>query len=237
MRQLPDGLETLVGDDGVLLSGGQRQRIAIARALLKDAPVLIMDEATSALDNESEKYIQAALQEVMVGRTTLVIAHRLSTVESADLIAVMDQGMIVQRGSHKELLAQEGLYADLYNAQFQDEEEPEPAPVKQKGKIAAVSEAQSRSGALLEQSANLITRAWYGDAFWVKTLLPLAWLYGWISRRRAASQKAIGQQRATENTSRLPVVVIGNITVGGTGKTPMVVALVNFFTAKGFAPG
>ena len=84
-----------------------------------------MDEATSALDNESEKYIQAALQEVMVGRTTLVIAHRLSTVESADLIAVMDQGMIVQRGSHKELLAQEGLYADLYNAQFQDEEEPE----------------------------------------------------------------------------------------------------------------
>ena len=237
MRQLPDGLETLVGDDGVLLSGGQRQRIAIARALLKDAPVLIMDEATSALDNESEKYIQAALQEVMVGRTTLVIAHRLSTVESADLIAVMDQGMIVQRGSHKELLAQEGLYADLYNAQFQDEEEPEPAPVKQKGKIAAVSEAQSRSGALLEQSANLVTRAWYGDAFWVKTLLPLAWLYGWISRRRAASQKAIGQQRATENTSRLPVVVIGNITVGGTGKTPMVVALVNFLTAKGFAPG
>ena len=237
VRQLPDGLETLVGDDGVLLSGGQRQRIAIARALLKDAPVLIMDEATSALDNESEKYIQAALQEVMVGRTTLVIAHRLSTVESADLIVVMDQGMIVQRGSHKELLAQEGLYADLYNAQFQDEEEPEPAPVKQKGKIAAVSEAQSRSGALLEQSANLVTRAWYGDAFWVKTLLPLAWLYGWISRRRAASQKAIGQQRAAENAARLPVIVIGNITVGGTGKTPMVVALVNFFTAKGFAPG
>ena len=233
VRQLPDGLETLVGDDGVLLSGGQRQRIAIARALLKDAPVLIMDEATSALDNESEKYIQAALQEVMVGRTTLVIAHRLSTVESADLIVVMDQGMIVQRGSHKELLAQEGLYADLYNAQFQDEEEPEPAPVKQKGKIAAVSEAQSRSGALLEQSANLVTRAWYGDAFWVKTLLPLAWLYGWISRRRAASQKAIGQQRAAENAARLPVIVIGNITVGGTGKTPMVVALVNFFTAKG----
>ena len=194
-----------------------------------------MDEATSALDNESEKYIQAALQEVMVGRTTLVIAHRLSTVESADVIAVMDQ-MIVQRGSHKELLAQEGLYADLYNAQFQDEEEPEPAPVKQKGGLPR-SQAQSRSGALLEQSANLITRAWYGDAFWVKTLLPLAWLYGWISRRRAASQKALGQQRAAEKTARLPVIVIGNITVGGTGKTPMVVALVNFFTAKGFAPG
>ena len=120
---------------------------------------------------------------------------------------------------------------------FKMKKSHEPAPVKQKGRIAAVSASQSRSGALLEQSANLITRAWYGDAFWVKTLLPLAWLYGWISRRRAASQKAIGQQRAAENTSRLPVVVIGNITVGGTGKTPMVVALVNFFTAKGFAPG
>jgi len=237
VRNLPDGLETLVGDDGVLLSGGQRQRIAIARALLKDAPVLIMDEATSALDNESEKYIQAALQEVMVGRTTLVIAHRLSTVESADVIVVMDQGRIVQRGSHKELLSQEGLYADLYNAQFQDDEEPPSALARSATPVAAVSAAQSRSGALLGQSANAVTRAWYSDALWVKTLMPLAWLYGWISRRRAVRQKALGQQRAAEKSARLPIIVIGNITVGGTGKTPMVVALVNFLTARGFTPG
>ena len=100
----------MIGDDGVLLSGGQRQRIAIARALLKDSPVLIMDEATSALDNESEKAIQGALEEVMQGRTTLVIAHRLSTVESADVIVVMDQGKIVEKGSHQALLAKGGLY-------------------------------------------------------------------------------------------------------------------------------
>ena len=237
VRNLPDGLETLVGDDGVLLSGGQRQRIAIARALLKDAPVLIMDEATSALDNESEKYIQAALQEVMVGRTTLVIAHRLSTVESADVIVVMDQGRIVQRGSHKELLSQEGLYADLYNAQFQDDEEPPSAPARSATPVAAVSAAQSRSGALLGQSANALTRAWYSDALWVKTLMPLAWLYGWISRRRAVRQRALGQQSAAEKSARLPIIVIGNITVGGTGKTPMVVAIVNFLTARGFTPG
>ena len=100
------GIDTVVGDDGVLLSGGQRQRIAIARALLKDSPILIMDEATSALDNESEKYIQAALEEVMTGRTTLVIAHRLSTVESADVIVVLDQGQVVEQGDHKSLLNQ-----------------------------------------------------------------------------------------------------------------------------------
>ena len=128
VSQMPDGLETLIGDDGVLLSGGQRQRIAIARALLKDSPVLIMDEATSALDNESEKAIQAALEEVMQGRTTLVIAHRLSTVESADVIVVMDQGKIVEQGTHQALLAKGGLYSDLYGAQFQDEEEEAPFP-------------------------------------------------------------------------------------------------------------
>ena len=114
---LPQGFDTLVGESGVLLSGGQRQRLAIARALLKDAPILILDEATSALDTESERHIQAALDRVMAGRTTLVIAHRLSTIEKADMILVMDQGRIVERGTHTELLALNGHYAKLHHMQ------------------------------------------------------------------------------------------------------------------------
>jgi subfamily B ATP-binding cassette protein MsbA len=115
------GFNTEIGDNGVSLSGGQRQRLAIARALLKDAPLLILDEATSALDNESEKVIQKELDELMVGRTTLVIAHRLSTIEEADVIVVMDEGYIVEQGSHAELLAKDGEYAKLYNMAQTDE--------------------------------------------------------------------------------------------------------------------
>jgi subfamily B ATP-binding cassette protein MsbA len=128
IERLPAGLETLVGENGVLLSGGQRQRLAIARALLKDAPILILDEATSALDTESERHIQSALDHVMAGRTTLVIAHRLSTIEKADVILVMDQGRIVERGSHSELLASNGHYARLHAMQFQDEATEQTAP-------------------------------------------------------------------------------------------------------------
>ncbi len=119
--ELPNGLETMVGDRGVLLSGGQRQRIAIGRAILKDAPVLILDEATSSLDTRSERRIQEALSELMKDRTTLVIAHRLSTVEKADCIIVLDAGRIVESGTHQELLALEGQYAALYRMQFSDE--------------------------------------------------------------------------------------------------------------------
>lgn len=116
--QMSLGLHTLVGESGALLSGGQRQRIAIARALLKDAPLLVLDEATSALDTESERHIQAALEELMIGRTTLVIAHRLSTIEQADVILVMDQGQLVEQGSHQQLIEQKGLYAHLHQLQF-----------------------------------------------------------------------------------------------------------------------
>jgi len=115
---LPQGLDTRVGERGALLSGGQRQRIAIARALLKDAPLLILDEATSALDTESERRVQAALAGLMRGRTTLVVAHRLSTVERADRIIAMREGNIVESGTHAELLARGGYYASLYNMQF-----------------------------------------------------------------------------------------------------------------------
>ncbi|AMU17303.1 lipid A export permease/ATP-binding protein MsbA [Burkholderia cenocepacia] len=121
VEAMPDGLDTLVGDNGMRLSGGQRQRLAIARAIYKDAPILILDEATSALDSESERHVQAALETLMKGRTTLVIAHRLSTIERADRILVMDGGRIVESGSHAALLASGGLYAHLHRIQFQQE--------------------------------------------------------------------------------------------------------------------
>ncbi|MDH5407518.1 MAG: lipid A export permease/ATP-binding protein MsbA [Gammaproteobacteria bacterium] len=120
IRELPEGFNTHVGENGVLLSGGQRQRLAIARAILKNAPILILDEATSALDSESERYIQEALDELMKNRTTLVIAHRLSTIERVDKIMVMEHGKIVEQGKHQELLDKEGIYAGLYNLQFKN---------------------------------------------------------------------------------------------------------------------
>ena len=123
ISRLPQGLETPIGENGTLLSGGQRQRLAIARAFLKDAPILILDEATSALDSETERHIQVALDRLMRNRTTLVIAHRLSTIERADTIIVMDAGTIVEKGTHRELLARGGYYARLYRMQFEEPEQ------------------------------------------------------------------------------------------------------------------
>ena len=122
IMEMPEGYDTYVGERGTKVSGGQRQRLAIARAMLKNAPVLLLDEATSALDTESERHVQSALAKLMQGRTTLVIAHRLSTVMDADLIHVIDQGKLAESGTHAELIAQDGIYARLYQLQFRDDE-------------------------------------------------------------------------------------------------------------------
>ena len=118
VRDLPEGYETIVGERGYKLSGGEKQRIALARVLLKDPRILVLDEATSALDTVSERLIQAAIERVMKGRTTIAIAHRLSTILRADLILVYQNGRIIERGRHAELLEREGLYARLYQEQF-----------------------------------------------------------------------------------------------------------------------
>ena len=117
IQKLPEGLETMVGERGIKLSGGQRQRIAIARALLKDAPILVLDEATSALDSESERLIQGSLDTLMQKRTSIVIAHRLSTIAQLDRIIVLEHGKIAEDGSHQELLAKKGIYASLWKHQ------------------------------------------------------------------------------------------------------------------------
>jgi ATP-binding cassette subfamily B protein len=122
LSALPNGYDTGIGERGITLSGGERQRVAIARAILKSAPILLLDEATSALDAESETAVQAALETLMKGRTTLVIAHRLATIKSADRIVVMDDGRIVEEGTHASLIARGGLYARLAELQFHDTE-------------------------------------------------------------------------------------------------------------------
>ncbi len=221
---LPEGLNTVVGDDGVLLSGGQRQRVAIARALLKDAPLLILDEATSALDAESERHIQAALEEVMRGRTTIVIAHRLSTIENADLILVMEDGRIVESGTHATLLEQGGAYATLYAAQFE-----EPATRAEK--------TSARRRPPLPRPArppSPVTRAWYSDRRWIRMLKPASWLFQRVAARRRLAHLTGSR---TPWRAPVPVVVVGNIAVGGTGKTPLVIWLAGWLRERGFSPG
>ena len=225
IEALPDGYETIAGDDGVLLSGGQRQRIAIARAILKDSPILILDEATSALDSESENYIQEALLELTRNRTTLVIAHRLSTIESSDKIVVLDSGKIVEVGNHEALITQEGAYAELHKNQFKDDG-------KEKTKILPINIDDEGINDLT--SVSFIEQSWYQKKLWLWLLWPLSLLTKFIVRRKR--QKFLTQPNLSWKPN-IPIVVVGNVVVGGTGKTPMVIWLSKLLESKGFKPG
>ncbi len=242
VKDLPEGLDTVIGDDGVLLSGGQKQRIGIARAILKDAPILILDEATSALDSESEQMVQQALDEVMVGRTTLVIAHRLSTIEAADQIVVLEGGKIVESGVHKELLEQSGRYAELHAAQFRDQdvniEKSGFGPSEQtSGNVPFRNSTVATSKTIrgyYNQYSSLIVNAWYEERSWIKLLAPFSWLYGKIVDHR---RKAFESRDSVSKKIAIPVLVVGNLTVGGAGKTPSVLAIAKDLLAIGFQPG
>ena len=223
--ELPDGIDTVVGDDGVRLSGGQRQRVAIARALLKDAPMLILDEATSSLDAASEQQVQAALEEVMRGRTTIVIAHRLSTVEKADLIVVVEDGTVVETGNHATLVAGGGAYAKLYESQFHAPA-CQPAP--------ATKRALRPTPLPVATTLAPLVRSWYDGHFWPRLLWPLGALFGWLAARR---RRRYLSGRAKPWRAPVPVVVVGNITAGGTGKTPLVIWLTQWLAARGRKPG
>ena len=230
--EMPDQLNTEVGERGVLLSGGQRQRIAIARAFLKDAPILILDEATSALDTESERYIQHAMEHLMENRTTLVIAHRLSTIEHADHILVMDQGKIVEQGSHAELLDNDGIYARLHSMQFHDGLDSD---------FASAARPKIIRSSVLNKS---LMHNWVSSSmqrrqgWWLWSMNPLSILLMPLSLiyHMVASMRRLGYRTGLFRSRQLPVttLVVGNITLGGNGKTPIVVALYQLLQDKGY---
>lgn len=229
IRAMPDSYETVVGDDGVLLSGGQRQRIAIARAILKDSPLLILDEATSALDSESEEYIQEAMSELTKGRTTLVIAHRLSTIENADKIVVLDQGKIVEQGNHQELLNKGKYYAHLHAKQFKDDVISEERKI-----LSEVSDFDLATLPIPQDHTPYLEKAWYKKSSWLWLLWPFSLITKKISKNRLQNFLS-GKTNSWK--PKIPVIVVGNIVAGGTGKTPFVIWLAKELQKLGYFPG
>ena len=225
IAEMPDQLDTEVGERGVLLSGGQRQRIAIARALLKDAPILILDEATSALDTESERHIQHAMEHLMENRTTLVIAHRL----------VMDEGKIVEQGTHTQLLENDGIYSKLHSMQFRDPKD---------GSLETITRPRIIRSSVLNKS---LMHSWISQStqrrqgWWLWSMNPLAILLGPVSLvfYATASLRRLAYRLKLLRSKKLPVttIVVGNITLGGNGKTPIVIALFKLLQSRGYRVG
>jgi len=226
IENLPEGYESEIGDDGVLLSGGQRQRLAIARAFYKDSPIIILDEATSALDTESELIVQEALEKLITDRTTIVIAHRLSTIENASKIIVLDNGSILETGTHKELIENKAVYHSLYKNKFED------SPVT-KSRI-------SKSVQLFmpeyvdDDSTSFVVDSWYKKSLWLYLLYPFSLIFSYLTSLR---RKKFLTNRITSFKSEVPIVVVGNLTIGGTGKTPLVKYIVTELKNKGYKPG
>ena len=232
IAEMPDQLNTEVGERGVLLSGGQRQRIAIARAFLKDAPILILDEATSALDTESERYIQHAMEHLMENRTTLVIAHRLSTIEHADHILVMNEGEIVEQGNHAKLLDNDGIYAKLHSMQFRDGKDSDFSSTAR----PKIIRSSVLNKSLMHNWVSSSTQRRQG--WWLWSMNPLSILLMPLSLifHMTASLRRLGYRTGLFKSRKIPVttIVVGNITLGGNGKTPIVVALYQLLRDKGY---
>ena len=226
IEKLPEGFESEIGDDGVLLSGGQRQRLAIARAFYKDSPIIILDEATSSLDTESELIVQEALEKLITNRTTIVIAHRLSTIENASKIIVLDNGEIVESGTHNELIGNESIYHSLYKNKFEDS--PKAKSSSSKPVQLYMPEYED------ETSRSFVVDSWYNKSIWLYLLYPFSLLFSYLTSRR---RRKFLKNKSKSYESETPIIVVGNLTIGGTGKTPLVKYIATELINRGFKPG
>ena len=226
IEKLPEGFESEIGDDGVLLSGGQRQRLAIARAFYKDSPIIILDEATSSLDTESELIVQEALEKLITNRTTIVIAHRLSTIENASKIIVLDNGEIVESGTHNELIGNESIYHSLYKNKFEDS--PKTKSSSSKSVQLYMPEYED------ETSRSFVVDSWYNKSIWLYLLYPFSLLFSYLTSRR---RRKFLKYKNKSYKSEIPIIVVGNLTIGGTGKTPLVKYIATELINRGYKPG